>query len=69
MPHDEREHDVPIADSVKAYKCDHCEHLHLVLVDEADAPIASAVLTVEMLEGMLNIVKSHAAGVIKGGLQ
>jgi hypothetical protein len=55
--HDEREHDVEIADSVRGYKCDHCEHLHLVLLDLDDEPIATAVLTIEMLQNMLRIVQ------------
>jgi hypothetical protein len=47
----------PKADHVQGFKCDGCDNLHLALMDENDRFIATAVLTVEMLWGMLDIVE------------
>ena len=56
MPHVEPDQG-EIADSVRGYKCDRCEHLHLILLDVDDQPIATALLTQEMLENMLRMIQ------------
>lgn len=48
--------DAPKADHTTGYKCDHCEHLHVALMDEDDRCIATAVMSREMLEGMLKAI-------------
>lgn len=52
MPHKDP-NQAPKADYVQCFKCDSCEHLHVALMDEADRFIAIAIMTKEMLEGML----------------
>lgn len=44
--------DAPKASSTRFYKCDECEHLHVMLLDEFDRFIATAVVSREMLVGM-----------------
>lgn len=48
--------DAPQADSTRFYKCDACEHLHVMLMDEEDHCHATAVISREMLLGMLAAV-------------
>ena len=45
--------EVPRAESTSWYMCEACEHLHLVLRDLNEKPIADGVLSREMLERML----------------
>jgi hypothetical protein len=47
----------PKADSTRAYKCSACEHLHVALVDEDGLFIATAVMSIEMLEGLLKLAR------------
>lgn len=49
--------DAPKADSTRWYKCDACEHLHVLLQDEQDRTIASAVIDEGMLKRMLETVQ------------
>jgi hypothetical protein len=48
--------DAPKADSTHYYKCDACEHLHVLLMSEGNEPIATAVVSREMLIHMLNVI-------------
>lgn len=48
--------DAPKADSTRWYKCDACEHLHVILLGEADEPLATAVVSREMLVNMLKTI-------------
>lgn len=48
--------DAPKAENCRWYKCEHCEHLHVILIDEDDRPIATSVLSREMLEHMLQAI-------------
>jgi hypothetical protein len=54
MPKDPN--DAPKADTTKYYKCEACTHLHVLLVDELDETIATAVLSREMLVHMLEVI-------------
>ena len=44
------------ADHCRWYKCDHCEHLHVVLLDVDNEPIATAVFSQMMLTHMLAVL-------------
>jgi hypothetical protein len=48
--------DVPQAYSTAAYKCEECENLHLILYDDDDNAIATAVLTRQTLIDMLKLI-------------
>jgi hypothetical protein len=48
--------DAPKADSTRYYKCDTCEHLHVILVDEDDRTLASAVYSRVALIHMLEVI-------------
>jgi hypothetical protein len=48
--------DAPQADSTRFYKCDGCQHLHVMLMNEDDLCYATAVISREMLLGMLACV-------------
>lgn len=48
--------DAPQADSTRFYKCEACEHLHVMLMSEEDRCYATAVISREMLLGMLAAV-------------
>lgn len=52
--------DAPKADRVTGYKCEACEHLHIVLVDEDGLALATAVVSREMLEQMLTMIDGPA---------
>ena len=45
--------DAPKAERTECYKCGHCDNLHVALVDEDGLYIAIAIMSKEMLEGML----------------
>ena len=46
----------PKADSTRYYKCDGCENLHVMLTDEDENTIATAVMSRDMLLHMLEVV-------------
>lgn len=48
--------DAPKADHLQSYKCDACKHLHVVLIDEEDRYIATAVISREMSENMFRML-------------
>jgi len=48
--------DAPKADSTHYYKCDACEHLHVMLIDEDGDCIATAVMSRDMLINMLSTI-------------
>jgi len=48
--------DKPHSHDCAWFKCDHCEHLHVILRDEAGEPIATAVVDREMLLDMLKTI-------------
>jgi hypothetical protein len=48
--------DFPRSDSCQWYKCEACEHLHLVLLGEDDEVIAEAILSLDMLNSMLEVI-------------
>jgi hypothetical protein len=48
--------DAPKADATRYYKCDGCEHLHVMLVDADDKTYATAVVHREMLLHMLSVI-------------
>jgi membrane-bound inhibitor of C-type lysozyme len=48
--------EAPKADSTRYYKCDACEHLHVMLVDEDDCTFATAVIDRKMLLSMLDVI-------------
>jgi hypothetical protein len=48
--------DAPEANMTHWYKCPACEHLHVVLTDEAGDILATAVLSRDMLTTMLETV-------------
>jgi hypothetical protein len=47
------------ADHCRWYKCEHCDHLHVVLLDIDNDPIATAVLSEDMLKHMLAVVNDE----------
>lgn len=49
----------PKADHVQGFKCDHCEHFHLALMDGKDRFIATAILSQDQIEGMLDIIQEN----------
>jgi hypothetical protein len=59
------EDDFPRSDSCRWHKCEACEHLHLVLLDEEDEVIASAIISVDMLKSMLEAINGAPAGAIQ----
>jgi hypothetical protein len=46
---------IPISSRLAAYKCDHCDNVHIVLCDEAGNVFAAAVLSDEMVLGIMNV--------------
>jgi hypothetical protein len=47
------------ADHCTWYKCEHCEHLHVVLLDVDNEPIATTVFSQIMLTHMLAVVNGE----------
>jgi membrane-bound inhibitor of C-type lysozyme len=54
--------DAPKADSTRYYKCDGCQHLHVMLMSEEDNVLATAVMSREMLLEMLEVVDGPPLG-------
>lgn len=52
--------DAPRANSTQWYKCESCENLHIILLDENNESIATAVFDEDMLNRMLSTVKGIA---------
>jgi hypothetical protein len=46
---------IPISSRFAAYKCDHCDNVHIVLCDEAGNVFAAAVLSDEMVLGIMDV--------------
>lgn len=61
MPHYDEDSPIPLpqSDSMHWFKCDHCEHLHLILFDEDNHPFATAVISEEQLQNMLETVREE----------
>jgi membrane-bound inhibitor of C-type lysozyme len=55
MAHEDPD-DAPKADSTRHYKCDACQHLHMLLMDEDDKTIATAVIDRQTLVHMLSVI-------------
>jgi len=53
--------DAPKAYTTRWYKCDACENLHVLLLDEDDEPISTAVISREMILNMLDELNNPAA--------
>ena len=60
MTIDNDPNNAPSADSTRYYKCDGCQHLHVMLVDAEDNVLATAVMSREMLLEMLEVVDGDA---------
>lgn len=54
--------DAPKADSTHYYKCDHCEHLHMILVDEIGRTYVTAIISRDMLIHMLEVIDGGGDG-------
>lgn len=48
--------DAPRSDSMRWYKCDACENLHMIMLDEDQQVIATATATREMVMEMLETI-------------
>jgi hypothetical protein len=48
--------DAPKSNWMHYYKCDACEHLHVLLMSDDNEPIATTVMSREMLMNMLNVI-------------
>lgn len=48
---------VPAADSVTIINCGRQLHVHMVLVDEEDHPIAQCTITQDILDGLIEAFK------------
>lgn len=46
----------PKAHTTQSYKCNRCEHLHVMLMDEQGKYIATAVISRAMLVNMLKVI-------------
>ena len=46
---------IPISSRFAAYKCDHCDNVHIMLLDEKGYPFAGAVLSDEMVLGIVDV--------------
>lgn len=46
---------IPISSRFSAYKCDTCDNVHIVLRDEAGLAFAGAVLSDEMVLGIVDV--------------
>lgn len=51
--------DSPQADSTHFYKCDSCEHLHVMLVDKRGKFIARCIISREIAENMLSCLNDE----------
>lgn len=58
--------DAPKADTTSYYKCAHCEHLHVMLKDEDDNTLATAVMSYDMLRHMIEVVNGEPTMGMKG---
>jgi hypothetical protein len=46
---------IPISSRLAAYKCDHCDNVHIVLCDEKGFVFAAAVLSDLMVLGIMDV--------------
>jgi hypothetical protein len=47
--------DIPISSRFSAYKCEHCDNVHIILFDDDHHPFAYAVLSDEMVLGIMDV--------------
>ncbi len=50
---------IPVSSRMAAFKCDHCDNVHIILCDEAGHPFATAVLSDEMVLGIMEVFNNH----------
>jgi hypothetical protein len=46
---------IPVSSRFAAYKCDHCDNVHIMLLDEKGHAFAGAVLSDEMVLGIVDV--------------
>jgi ssDNA-binding Zn-finger/Zn-ribbon topoisomerase 1 len=49
---------IPVATLFTAYKCEHCDYVHIVLRDDKGNPFAAAVLLDEMILGVVDVLNN-----------
>lgn len=60
-PETEPETGIPICSRFSAYKCENCDNVHVVLRDDNGNPFAGAVLSDEMVIGIVDVFNDKIA--------